>query len=142
MSGLSRHLAMALFDMTLNPSTSSYVPPLSIWLSLHTSAPDDAAYGTEATYTGYVRMTVDSMAAVDSVRAGGEVDVLAYNTYPIEFPACGGAVGQTLTHWAIWDTETVGAGNILYNGAFDSPRFLDVGNAIYIDTGYLVITMV
>jgi hypothetical protein len=143
MSGLSKYLALQLFDSTLNPLRTALTPPPSLWLALHTSAPNDATYGAEASYGAYARQALNSLASDQDVQlGGGEVSVVVTNGAPLVFPASTGPSAQTITHWAIWDSETVGEGNVLYSGNIAQSRLVTVGDSVVVPEGNisLVIT--
>lgn len=133
MSGLSKHLALSLFNMALNPVRFPYDPPTGIWLALHTAAPSDSTYGNEATYSGYARQSINSLtAAPQTETAGGDVDIVVTNGAAIVFPDSTSEAGQTVTHWAIWDTQTVGEGNIIVSGTLGSPRLISLGDSVVV----------
>jgi hypothetical protein len=133
MAGMSKYLALALFNMSLNPVRSSYTPPDGLWVALHTAPPSDSTYGHEATFGGYARQSVNSLTATTLPEtAGGDVNISVTNGSAIVFPASTSETGQTITHWAIWDSQTVGDGNILYSGALVSPRLVVQGDSVVI----------
>ena len=130
MAGMSKYLAMALFNMSLNPARAAYTPPGGIWLALHTAPPSDATYGTEATYAGYERQPLNSLTATTQTEtATGDVNVLVTNGSAVVFPPSYSTTGQAITHWAIWDSQKVGDGNILYSGALSQSRQITNGDA-------------
>lgn len=142
MAGLSKYLALALFDSSLNPVRAAFTPPAGLWLALHTGAPSDAIYGKEATYGAYARQPLNSLTAdTEAETAAGDVDVVVTNGSALEFPASTGPSGQTISHWAIWDTQAVGDGNILYSGSLGAPRLIVVGDSVVVPEGNLVITL-
>lgn len=142
MSGLSKHLALALFNMSLNPVRASYSPPLSLWIGLHFGAPSDATYGKEATFGGYLRQPINSLTAnLGAENVSGDVDLVITNGASVIFPVSTGPAGQTITHWSIWDSEEVGSGNILYSGSLGTPRLIVPGDAVVIQEGSLTITI-
>ena len=142
MAGLSKYLALALFNMSLNPVRAPYAPPLGLWLALHTGAPSDSVYGKEATYTGYARQPVNSLTAKTAVETvAGDADVVVTNGSAIVFPASTSLSGQTISHWAIWDSVAVGDGNILYSGALSSSRLIVSGDSVVVPEGNLQITI-
>lgn len=141
MSGLSKHLALSIFNMSLNPVRAAYAPPVGLWVGLHYSAPSDATYGKEAGYGAYARQPVQSFTAENGVEtAGGDIDTIVTNGTAVIFPASTGPAAQTITHWSIWDSEEVGAGNILFSGAVGTPRLVAVGDAVVIPEGSIQIT--
>lgn len=142
MAGLSRYLALALFNMSLNPVRASYTPPDGLWIALHTSAPSDSFYGSEATYAGYARQPINSLTATTMAEtANGDVDISVTNGSAIIFPASTSESGQAITHWAIWDKETAGDGNILYSGALASPRLIVTGDSVVIPETSITLTI-
>jgi hypothetical protein len=142
MSGLSKHLALSLFNMSLNPVRASYTPPAGLWLGLHTAAPSDSTYGHEATFGAYARQTLNSLTAQPLAETGsGDVDIRVTNGSSVVFPASTGPGGQTITHWSIWDSATPGDGNILYSGALGSSRLIVTGDSVVIPEGSIQITI-
>ena len=142
MAGLSKYLALALFNSSLNPVRAAFTPPAGLWLGLHTSAPSDSTYGTEATYGAYARQALNSLTAeLAAETVDGDVDVIVTNGSAIVFPASTGPSGQTITHWAIWDSEVAGDGNILYSGNLGSSRLIVVGDSVVVPERNITITL-
>lgn len=142
MSGLSKHLALALFNMSLNPVRSSYAPPSGLWIALHSGAPSDSTYGGEATFGAYARQACNSLTAETAPETvAGDVDVIVTNGSALIFPASTGPAGQTITHWAIWDSQVVGDGNILYSGSLGSSRLIVPGDSVVIPEYAIQITI-
>jgi hypothetical protein len=142
MSGLSRFLALALFDASLNPVRATFTPPSGLWLGLHTGAPNDATYGLEATFGDYARQPLNSLTAQTVTGTGaGDLDVVITNGSALIFPASTGPSPQSITHWAIWDLEAPGDGNILYSGHLGSARLVTVGDSVVVPEGNLIITL-
>lgn len=142
MSGISKYLALALFNMSLNPVRSSYTPPAGLWLSLHTGPVSDATYGKEVTYGAYARQALNSLTANSSVETvDGDLDIVVTNGSAVVFPISTGPVGQTITHWAIWDSEAVGDGNVLYSGPLASSRMVIVGDSVVVPENSITLTI-
>lgn len=142
MSGLSKYMALALFDATLNPARNTFPVPAGLWLGLHTSAPSDATYGNEATFGDYARQPLNSLTAQTATGvSSGDIDVVVTNGSALVFPASTGPAPQTITHWAIWDNAAVGDGNILYSGILGAPRLVVIGDSVLVPDGSLVITI-
>lgn len=141
MAGMSKYLALALFNNTLNPVRASFAPPEGIYLALHTAAPSDDTYGHEATYGAYARQAVSSFTSELDPGANGDVDVVVTNGTALTFPASTGPANQTITHWALWDTAAVGTGNILYSGALGASRLVSTGDSVVVPEGSLEIVI-
>lgn len=142
MAGLSKYLALALFNMALNPVRASFTPPAGLWLALHTAPPSDSTYGHEATFAGYARQPINSLTADPLPEAaGGDVDIFVTNGAEVVFPDSTGPTGQTITHWAIWDSAAVGDGNILFSGALGSARLILTGDSVVVSEGGIALTI-
>ena len=142
MAGMSKYLALAVFNMSLNPVRAAFTPPAGLWLALHAGAPSDSTYGMEATFGAYARQPLNSLTAESgSETSGGNVDVVVTNGSAVVFPASTGPVGQTITHWAIWDSEATGDGNILYSGSLASTRLVVSGDSVVVPEGSITITI-
>ena len=142
MAGLSKYLALLLFNATLNPVREAFTPPAGLFLGLHTAAPSDATYGNEATYSSYARQALANLTANSGAETvSGDVDITVTNGSAIEFPASSGAVTQVITHWAIWDSEAVGTGNILYSGALGTSRSVALGDSVVVPESSLTLTI-
>ena len=142
MAGMSKYLALALFNMSLNPVRAAYTPPDGLWLALHTAPPSDSTYGNEVTFAGYVRQPVNSLTAETGPEdADGNVNVVVKNGSAIVFPQSTSDFSQIITHWAIWDSEATGSGNVLYSGSLGVPRMISNGDAVAIPEGNLALTL-
>ncbi len=142
MAGLSKYLALALFNMSLNPVRASFAPPAGLWLALHTAPPSDSTYGNEATFAGYARQPINSLTANPLTEtAGGDVDILVTNGSAVVFPPSTSTAGQTVAHWAIWDSAAPGDGNILFSGALASSRLISNGDSVVISEGSISLTI-
>lgn len=142
MAGLSKYLALALFNMALNPVRASFTPPAGLWLALHTAPPSDSTYGHEATFAGYARQPLNSLTADPMPEvANGDVNIFVTNGAEIVFPDSTDPNGQTISHWAIWDSATVGDGNILFSGALGSARLILTGDSVVVSENGIALTI-
>jgi len=96
----------------------------SLYIALYSTDPTDTDSGTEATYTGYARVSI-----VRSAVGWTVTDNVAYNASEALFPVSTGGV-DTLTHFGILTASTGGdlIGSGLLTGAIevnpgDTPRF-------------------
>lgn len=88
----------------------------ALFVSLHTSDPTDAGTQTssEATYTGYARVSTPRTTAAWLVTTDGAGLTKASPAVNIAFPACTGG-SSTPTHFGI-GTSGTGTGKLLYVG--------------------------
>lgn len=100
--------ATAIANIADNAATS---PLTNLFVSLHTADPGEAGNQTtsEATYTGYARVSVARTSGGWTVTANSVSPVAA-----ITFPACTAGT-NTITHFAV-GTATSGTGKVLYKG--------------------------
>jgi hypothetical protein len=94
-----------------------------LWMALFTAAPSETGGGTEATYTGYARVSFRSGAQVDSdqftVPDGAGT---ASNSNDLVYAANSGSA-QTVTHFGIMDASS--GGNMLFWGALAASKTID-----------------
>jgi len=104
----------------------------SLYLALCTADPTDAGTGAAmnevADAGSYARVNITT--ATWSAASGGDKT----NEAVITFPAATGAWG-TVTHWAILDSTTHGAGNILWHGALTAPKVVASGDTPRVPIG-------
>ena len=126
MTAFSNHLEEAVINATLRGGTYTGG---AVYAALFTTAPTDAATGTEVVDSGYARQLVTFIAPVDGVTS---------NSAQLEFPAI---VDATIgvTHWAIFDAPT--DGNMLYHGAMDPTKTYEVNDVPFIPVGALEVTL-
>ena len=99
----------------------------TIYVALCTAAPTNSSTGAtiaEATYTGYARK---STAAADWNAASGSNPATTTNANAITFAACTGGT-SAVTHFALVDNTTTGAGNMILWGALGAT--LNVANLL------------
>lgn len=126
MGSLTDYAENALIDHLLN---SAYTAPATVYLALCTADPTDAATGVSmnevANSGGYQRTAISfGAAATRRVTQNGTVT----------FPQATGSWG-TVTHWAIVDSQTYGAGNVLAHGALVEAKQIVSGNTPSVATG-------
>lgn len=101
---------------------TAYSPAATIYLALATADPTDAATGAsmnECANSGSYARTAIAFSASASRRST--------QTGAVTFPTASGSWG-TVTHWAITDSATYGAGNVLAHGAFAVSKAIISGN--------------
>lgn len=105
-----------------------YTPVATMYLALATALPDETATGaamSEVANSGSYARTAITLGAAASRRVT--------QSGAVSFPAATGAWG-TVTHWALVDSPTYGAGNALAYGAFGTAKVIIAGNTPTIST--------
>ena len=141
MSAASNYLENKLLDHTLKYSTAPFVAPTTLYLALFLNTSGNALANLEAGTltdevptagsTAYARQTI----AFDSASSGTSA-----NTATVTFPAATASFG-TVTHVAITDSATRGAGNVLFYGAVTSSKTIDSGDTFQVTAGNLTISL-
>ena len=132
MAEMSDYLEEQVLDYVLRGTAFTSVPDGSVYVSLHTADPLDAASGAEVTagsYT-YARQLCAFNAA--GTNAAGVTENSAIETWT-NLPAC------TVTHIGIWDA--VSSGNLLFHTAVDSSKTVANGDTISIAVGAITVTL-
>src|SRR3954454_7278803 len=108
---------------------AAYSPAATLYLALATADPGEAATGASmneiANSNSYARTAIAFGAAASRrVTQSGAVT----------FPTASGSWG-TVTHWAVLDSATHGAGNVLATGAFAVAKAVVLNNTPSIASG-------
>lgn len=111
----------------------------SLFISLHTADPGEAGTQTtsEATYTGYARVTVARSGSGWTV--SGTAPTEATNAAAINFAACTGGT-NTITFFGI-GTASTGTGELLLSGALTSSLAVSTGITPSFAIGALAVTL-
>ena len=130
-NGFSTYLSQNLINHTLRGQAST--APANHYLALFSSDPtDDNVTVNEVAGAWYARQTTGAWAA--AVGSGNSTS----NSNQIQFSAVTGS-SITVSHWAIYDAST--SGNLLYTGAFTTPKTFNVGDVAIVGAGQLAITI-
>jgi hypothetical protein len=119
MGSISDFLENELLDHVCN---ATYTPAAAIYVALATADPTDAATGAamnECANSGAYQRT--------AITFGAAASRTVTQSGAVTFPQATGAWG-TVTHWAIADSQTYGAGNVLAHGAFAASKSIVNGN--------------
>lgn len=118
--------------------TGSFTKPSVLAIALCTSAPTDASTGATlpevANAGAYARQTLNPLDA--NWTAPDATGGLTDNAIAITFPTATASWG-TVTHVAILDSATYGAGNMLFYGALDVAKTVNVGDTFKFAIGDL-----
>lgn len=110
---------------------SSLTAPSSLWLSLATSVTSDGGSVTEVTTNiGYSRQLLTGKLSAPT--SGPNWSCVTSET--ITWSAATSAWG-TVSYCTVVDTATIGAGNVWYWGAVDTPRAVATGDVIQFSAG-------
>lgn len=114
---------------------TSFTMPTTVAIALFTAAPSDAGGGTEVTNANnYARKA--TVGADWQAAASGATQ----NANAITFNVPSGSWG-TVTHFALMDSATYGAGNMLGWSALTTPQAIGSGNTVSFAVGDLDITL-
>lgn len=128
MGSLTDYAENELMDHWLNAAYSSVA---TVYLALHTADPTDAGTGAEVTNAnGYARTAI-SFGNAAARRVTQDADVT--------FPVATGNWPSAVTHYAIWDNGTHGAGNMLAHGAFNASFQPVTGNTPIVASGQVYV---
>ena len=115
----------------------SYTMP-TVYIALCTADPTDAGTGASmnevADSNAYARLAV--AADFGTAAASGTIS----NDGAIEFVTATGSWG-TVTHWALLDSGTHGAGNMLIHGALGTSKTVGVGDTVTFAIGNLDVSL-
>ena len=118
-------------------SVGAYTAP-TIYCALCTADPTDAGTGADmsevADAGAYARVDVSS--CFGTAAADGSIS----NDAAIEFTEATGAWG-TVTHFALVDSDTHGAGNLLISGALSSSKAVTSGDTVRFAIGEMTISL-
>ena len=105
--------------------------PQHYYVGLSTTEPsvDGSNVSEPSTGTGYGRVSLDGRLGEPD---GGVVE----NSSSIDFNESTASWG-TITHFVIYDAETVGEGNLLMYGELSAPRSVEASTIMTIRVGYL-----
>jgi len=131
LSAASNYLENKILDHVL--TASAYTQP-SRFLALFTGNPGEAGSFTNeisTSGTAYARQAVTFAAA-----SSGSSATNATVTFPTATANWG-----TITHVAVVDGDTEGAGNVLFYGAVTTSKLIETGDTFQISSGNLTISL-
>lgn len=131
MGSLSDYSELELLDHVFNTAYSSVA---TVYLALCTADPTDAGTGASmnecANSNNYSRKAISFGAAASKV---------VTQSGAVTYDQATGSWG-TVTHWAIVDSATHGAGNMLAHGAFAAGKAVNNGNTPSVASGQITVT--
>ena len=131
MGSISDYAENKLLDHVFG--TASFTTPAAIYIGLSTADPTDDGSGFSApTGGGYARVNITSAFGAASARS------ITNSAATAVWNPTGGAGGETITHWAIYDASTVG--NMLAHGSFTTSKTWTASTTLTIATSQLTVT--
>lgn len=140
MSAASNYLENEVLDHVLGKGTRDFTSPANIYLALFVNTSGNAATNLEAgtltdevstSGTAYARQAVTFAAA-----SSGSAATSATVTFPTATANFG-----TITHVAIMDGDTEGAGNVLFWGAVTTSKTIETGDTFQVSSGNLTVSL-
>ena len=125
MAGFSTYLAQKLIDHTLRGA--AYTAPANLHLALFTADPtDDNDTAKEVSGAWYGRKSITSWTA--PIGTG----TVTSNSNALTYTAVSGSA-VTVTHWGLYDQAT--SGNLMFSGAWDVSKVLNVDDVFTVNAG-------
>jgi hypothetical protein len=140
MSAASNFLENKVLDHVLRYSAAPYTAPTTLYLALFNNTSGSAAANLEAgtltdetstSGTAYSRKAVTFAAA-----SSGSSATNATVTFDTATANWG-----TITHVAIMDSDTEGAGNVLFYGAVTTSKTIETGDTFQVSSGNLTVAL-
>ena len=133
MANFSAYLEQALLGVTL--LGSSFTEIQTQFLSLATSLNSDGDSYTEVTTgIGYGRLVIEW----SGITSGPDYSVV--NSSSLTYSPATTPWG-TVTHFGIYDNQTIGAGNLLYWGQLTASRAVDTSDVLEFQAGSLYVQL-
>lgn len=135
MSQMSDYLENRLIDHLFR--ATAYTAPGTLYVALLTSAPSDTSTGAtiaEASYTNYARASlaagVANWKSTNGATSGASSGTSGQtsNASTLTFGTAPGSGPTVVTHFAILDSATIGAGNVLFFGALSASKTINSGD--------------
>lgn len=140
MSAASNFLELKVLDHVLG--TTAYTMPSDVYVALFTANPGEAgSFAAEILVSETVSDTVFQTAYTrELVTFAAASDGSAESNITVTFPTATRDWG-TITHLAITDSATRGAGNVLFYGAVTTAKVIETGDTFQITAGNLTVSL-
>jgi hypothetical protein len=140
MSAASNYLENKLLDHTLRYATAPYTGVSTLYLALFNNTSGNAATNLEAgTLTDEVT-TSSSAYARKAVTFAAASSGSSASSATVTFDTATASWGS-ITHIAVMDGGTAGAGNVLFYGAVTTAKTIDTGDTFQVSSGNLTIAL-
>jgi hypothetical protein len=132
MGAASNYLELKLLDHALG--TTTYTKPTTVYVALFTADP-----GETSSFTNEISTSGTAYSRKSVTFAGASSGSAASNA-TVTFDTATASWG-TITHIAICDGATAGAGNQLFYGAVTTSKTIDTGDTFQITSGNLTVSL-
>ena len=151
MTAASNYLENEILDHVLGDNSRTFPSPSALFVALFSGSAataleqGDATTGSSANW-GYYEINAGSYArqAIDfGTASNGSSASSSTATFPqatADYQTAG-SQGNTITHIAIVDSVSAGAGNVLFYGALGTTKTVTNGDTFQINTGSLTISL-
>ena len=143
MSAASNYLENKLLDHTLRYSAAPYTGVSTLYLALFNNTSTNTAANLEAgtlTDETSTSSTAYARKAVTFAAASGTNPCSSATNATVTFDAATANWG-TITHVAVMDGATAGAGNVLFWGAVTTSKTIETGDTFQVTSGNLTISL-
>lgn len=140
----SNYLEVEVLDHVLGKGTRDFTSPANLYVALFNNTSGNAATNLEAgtltdevstSGTAYARKAV-TFAAATNVSGTSSAATSTTATFDTATASWG-----TVTHVAIMDSGSAGAGNVLFWGALTVSKTVDTGDTFQISSGNLTVSL-
>ncbi len=138
MSAASNYLENKVLDHVLR--VASFTQPSGLWLALFNNTSGSAATNLEAGTLTDETSTSGTAYARQAVTFAAASSGSAATSATVTFPAATANWG-TITHVAIMDGGTAGAGNVLFWGAVITSKTIETGDTFQVSSGNLTVSL-
>ena len=139
MTAASNYLENKVLDHVLK--NTAFTQPAGLYLALFNNTSGNAAANLEAgTLTDEVVTSGGTLYARKTVAFAAASGGTAATNATVTFDAAGASWG-TITHVAVMDGGTAGAGNVLFWGAVTTSKTIDTGDTFQVTSGNLTISL-
>jgi hypothetical protein len=138
MSAASNYLENKVLDHVLR--VASFTQPSGLWLALFNNTSGSAATNLEAGTLTDETSTSGTAYARQAVTFAAASSGSAATSATVTFPAATANWG-TITHVAIMDGGTAGAGNVLFWGAVTTSKTIETGDTFQVSSGNLTVSL-
>lgn len=141
MSAASNYLELKVLDHVLRYSAAPFVAPTTLYVGLFKNTSGNAATNLESNdKTDEISATAPSAYARQTITFNAASSGSSASAATVTFPTAGNSWG-TITHVAIMDGGTAGAGNVLFWGAVTTQKTIDTGDTFSISSGNLTVSL-